>query len=898
MLENFVMDEHEQNSIYLSYQENTYRLTCSRKRVNNYKVGSSAFWNTGVYQERPLPKLEIDPKRSHSYQENVLCGILAKSTNQANSDCRFLINSMSLTTFTAMNAPEPIAQLGAFQPTFFDSLYARRFHECEAMLSTLATFPSPELQQAAQHYRAVLLSEQRQFDQAELLLRALLPQSLTDSQRANTLLELAIQLDELGQWQTAFPLFQEALTLYTQRQDDEGCAKVYTNLGISLCFQVEQENADVKELPTALTYHQTALSLAEKLTIPDGIMRNLHGLGRVYGLMGQYTQAEQTFQQQLILSNELGDENAQAVGLADLATLVYLPQGRLAEAEETLQRAVALLTTQADDLHLAETLTRLGNLYVQQGADAKALALYEQALQAVESLRSRLTAPIAKANYRATTEFIYTAPLTLHLQRGNAHKALTLAERARARVLADLLAGQNAQPHQLLPAALLAQRQALRTELEQAYSAEEPAAALGALEDRLATLDRQIELLDAKWLELENLAALTADEIQQRLPQDAALVSYVSDAAHQLHCLLVTPQKLVHLPLNPQLRMSWLQAILPDHLSGQRQGFIPNRQGQLTNTALFSQLYQALLQPLLPYLNAVKTVYLVPTGALNYLPLGALTPSVQIAPPLLADGRRVVFAPSATVLFHYCHQRPSSSQQGVVVVAPKAPDLHFIQGAAATLTPGMNDHRFVGESANRQTFLTQTGTYRVICFLGHALFNTHHPMLSYLNLSDTRLQAGEILRELRIDADLVVLAACETGRTQILRGDEILGLSRALLYAGAPAILVTAWKVHELSTRLLIEKFFAILTKTEQAQKRFDPAGALAVAQNWLRSLTYSDAYAAMHQWPDVETAKIEHSLQRIWIMQQHTTTLNGASKLFDHPFFWAPYMLIGEPAP
>jgi hypothetical protein len=89
-----------------------------------------------------------------------------------------------------------------------------------------------------------------------------------------------------------------------------------------------------------------------------------------------------------------------------------------------------------------------------------------------------------------------------------------------------------------------------------------------------------------------------------------------------------------------------------------------------------------------------------------------------------------------------------------------------------------------------------------------------------------------------------------------------------------------------------------LLTKIEQEQRRFDPAGALATAQNWLRTLTYGEAQSWMSRWLDVTPETIVQHLHAIWDLQEREETLNTESKLFIHPFFWAPYMLIGEPTP
>lgn len=801
---------------------------------------------------------------------------------------------MTLTDLQQLLFQDHAGGFAAFRNFFFAALDTRRFTECEAALALLSNATDGALQQAAQHYRAVLLSEQRQFDQAEQILRALLEEVLTHQQRARTLLELANQLDELGQWAAAQPLFKEALAYYARLRDHSGQAKVYNNLAISLCFQVEQGVIDTKRLHEALSYHQTALSLIELLDTPMEILRNWHGLGRVYGLMAQYTDAEQAFMHQLEMSQVQGDEYSEGVGLADLATLVYLPQARFADAERALRQAVTLLKKQSDDLHLAEALTRLGNLYACQQEGDKAFVAYNEALQTTESLRNRLTAPVAKADYRATTEFIYHAPLTLYLQQRKAINALTLAERARARVLADLLAGQAPTPHRVDVAELEQQRKTIRQALEQAYADDVESETLQQLEHALGELDRQIDLLDPDFAGLASVTALDADQMQTALPNNSALLMYVNDAQDHLWCLCLT-KTTVQVVALPSLKSRWLQTMINEYLEGTRPGLIPDTYNRLAPLHFFPQLYKTLIAPVWPYLQAVQTVYLIPSGPLHYLPLAALIPDLNTPPPLLASGRRVVYAPSATVLFNYCRMQPPSPHQGILAVAPDDKTLQFIQGAAQTIATVPGSDTLVGAEATQSALIAHAGNHRILCFLGHAVFHRRYPMLSHIKLSDGRLQASEILRTLRIQADLVVLAACESGRGQILRGDEILGISRAMLYAGAPALIVTLWPVHEVPTRLLVEHFFHILN-LDNTNVTFDPAAALVNAQAWLRTLSYAEAQQLLAQWQELTLTEAETQLRQLWQLTQGDAAPDANSRLFEHPFFWSPYILIGEP--
>ncbi|RIK36848.1 MAG: hypothetical protein DCC57_22130, partial [Chloroflexi bacterium] len=497
-----------------------------------------------------------------------------------------------------------------------------------------------------------------------------------------------------------------------------------------------------------------------------------------------------------------------------------------------------------------------------------------------------VTTPTARAGTRALLDAVYRAPLTHHLRQGAAAAAFDAAERARARTLAELLGSPALRPRSAVAPGLLAQRAALRTRLEQAYAAEpspaeQPAPAeswSASLARELADLDRRIELADPALAGLTALAPLTVEQV------------------------VVTRDDVQAQPI-PKPSIQWLRAYLADHLDGSRRGIlVPAAGGAYLEPPrqLFPPLYRTLLAPFEKWLEAAQTVYIVPHGPLHYMPLGALTPDLAGPPPLLAAERRVVYTPSATVLLGYCHTRAPSARQGVLAVAPQDAHLQVTQGAAHMLAGHSQGDALLGEAATRQTLLDRAGNYRIVCFLGHGLFDARYPMSSRLQLSDGALYATDILADLRLEADLVVLAACETGRSQVLRGDEILGLTRSVLYAGTPSLLVTLWRVHEAPTRLLVERLFATLRDSAAGHGAGDAAAALAAAQCWLRALPVAEARAAMTAWDDLSPAAVETQIGQLWQMTQRDRPLQDHAPLFTHPFFWSAYILVGDrpPAP
>jgi CHAT domain-containing protein len=146
--------------------------------------------------------------------------------------------------------------------------------------------------------------------------------------------------------------------------------------------------------------------------------------------------------------------------------------------------------------------------------------------------------------------------------------------------------------------------------------------------------------------------------------------------------------------------------------------------------------------------------------------------------------------------------------------------------------------------------------YARLHFATHSLIDERLPARSGVVLTlgkgaeeDGFLEVAEIT-ELRLDCDLVVLSACQTGRGQLARGEGVVGLARAFLYAGSRAVTVSLWSVSDLSTSRFMTSFYRHLAA------KLDPAAALRQAKLEL-----------------LESQKAER-----------------------HPYYWAPFVLVGNP--
>jgi CHAT domain-containing protein len=173
----------------------------------------------------------------------------------------------------------------------------------------------------------------------------------------------------------------------------------------------------------------------------------------------------------------------------------------------------------------------------------------------------------------------------------------------------------------------------------------------------------------------------------------------------------------------------------------------------------------------------------------------------------------------------------------------------------------------------------------------HGWFNPTWPLCSSLSLADGALDLADILYDLQLNADLVTLSACETGRSYIRRGDELIGMVRVFLYAGTPAVLVGHWAVDELSTRLFMERFYRELASGSCSQ-----AAALEHAQRFLRTLTSDEVRQILlaENRSGEDVSRLIDGLARV-AGYPASAQLRGDECLFAHPFYWAPFFLVGE---
>jgi CHAT domain-containing protein len=261
------------------------------------------------------------------------------------------------------------------------------------------------------------------------------------------------------------------------------------------------------------------------------------------------------------------------------------------------------------------------------------------------------------------------------------------------------------------------------------------------------------------------------------------------------------------------------------------------------------ELHKLLVEPICKSLAGGHLV-ISPHGILHHLPFHALFDGRQY----LIDEFTVSYAPSASV-YALCQARSAASggsqvresmvRESLVLGVPD-PTVPFVQDeveAVAACLP--NSEVFLGQSATAERLRQKGPGSRFIHIATHGYFRRDNPMFSGIRLGDSYLSLYD-LYQLKLPAELVALSGCSTGLNVVAAGDELMGLARGLIHAGAETSMLTLWDVQDESSAQLMKLFYSHLARG------------------------HSKAVA------------LQQAMRRVKAERPH-------------PYYWAPFILIGK---
>ncbi|MDQ4076498.1 MAG: CHAT domain-containing protein [Chloroflexota bacterium] len=509
---------------------------------------------------------------------------------------------------------------------------------------------------------------------------------------------------------------------------------------------------------------------------------------------------------------------------------------------------------------------RMGHLRLLQEQEEEARSYLEEAVTQIEGLRGTLAQEALRTSFLQDKTAAYEELMQLYLSHNgeaDVARAFAIAEQAKSRTLVDLLTGviegAGSTPDDQ---ALAYQLQVLQADLNAVYNqflqgdGRGGERSLAELHDRAVTLEQQIRRLQLKAMGRVDIrdrlaTPLSLEMLQDQLPPDLSLLAYhimgneiLAFVSHlgRIQVVREVSQVSVVQRLLQRLSIQW------DRFRADRDFAQRNMVVLLQSTErVLSNLYDELVAPLIPLLNGGvdSNVVIVPHGVLHQVPFHALYDGREY----LIDRWEISYAPSATV-FALCQQRRRyDMSRGLVVGVPDE-----LIPAVATETrlvsqqlgeSGVHTQQLVGERATPVALRSATTRCDLLHFACHGLFRADNPMFSALKLHNRWLTAADVM-QLKLDDALVTLSACESGRSHVIMGDEVIGLPRAFLGAGAATLVVSLWLVQDETTARLMADLY------DRLCHQIPPATALRAAQRALKE-----------QSP--------------------------------HPYYWAPFLLIGK---
>jgi CHAT domain-containing protein/Tfp pilus assembly protein PilF len=607
-------------------------------------------------------------------------------------------------------------------------------------------------------------------------------------------------------------------------------------------------------------------------------------IGRVYAAVGRVTDAEDAFRQSLDFARQSGSRPMVASALAELADVVR-QRGRGGEALHLAREATMLAAAlELPEIHW-RALTAVGRIHAASGRSEEAGQAFDQAMAIIEDLRYRVAGPDAtRSAFLETRLAPYQERVALALSKSDARSAFHIAERSKARALLDAFGGgRPALRTAMSDDERRSEMQFVRTlnslnhQVLAAAEAERPdAGRLTALRRRRAAARLEYEDFQARLyasrpeLRVERgvFEAATVADAQRLLGSpESAIVEYVAGPSGAWAFVITTTGV-------RSLRLAATLAPLERQIHTFRSQ-LAARDLRVRDTA--RDLYDTLLAPLRPHLSGKTDLIIVSDGFLWELPFQALqSPEGRY----LIEDAAVAYAPSITILRETMKLRPVRRLQPSVLAFGN-PELGGSprEGTASSLMDGRlrplpdaeeqvrglarvyadRSRVYTGAAATEEAWKAEAARHSVLQLATHGVLDDRNPLYSFLVLArpgpgsreDGLLEAWEVMN-LRLDADLVVLSACETGRGRVSKGEGVIGLMWAFLVAGSPATLVTQWKVESASSTALMVNFH----------------------EGWVGGAAGVSKARAL-----------QRGVQQLLRSGDHA-----------HPFHWAGYILVGDP--
>ncbi|NET44440.1 tetratricopeptide repeat protein [Okeania sp. SIO2B3] len=696
---------------------------------------------------------------------------------------------------------------------------------------------------------------------------------------------------ELGQYEKSLEWYQNALEIYQANNNKNGEGNTINNIGLTYKLQ--------KKYDQALEYYQQALTVREQINDKAGIGQSLNNIGLIYDEKGEYQKALEYLHQALTIFQEIGNKTEEGRILDSLGT-VYKSLREYTRAEDYYRQALTIQRNVGDRASERITLSNIGDLLVAEKQPELAIILYKRSVNVTESIRQNLqNFPLDKRqSYAEKIADTYRRLADLLLQQNRVIEAQQVLDLLKVQELENYLNNIEDNEQTFVGIELLPQEQEILdnftaiqdkavqvnkelTDLQNISPTDRSKAQQQRITD-LETEQKQIQVEFHNFISNENIVKII-EQLKQKTGGESIDITNLSKLQNILkikqNAVLLYP-----LILDDRIELVLVKSTgLPIHRS------IPINKTQLKNAIIDlraaltyprkitsnevaqkagQKLYKLLIEPLETdlFLAQTKTIIYAPDGLLRYIPIAALY-----------DGKKWLIERfninniTAASLTNF-NSKPLGKLR-VLAAAFSQGNYKFLVGSREFRFSGLkfagqevetlakmipNTTKLLNQAFNWNEIISRVNKYNILHFATHADFVNGQPEDSFILFGDgSRLTLRDITNLSLPNIDLAVLSACRTGVGGILKdGSEILGLGYQMQRAGVKTSLASLWQVDDLGTQVLMIKFYRAL-KTGNITK----AEALRKAQ----------------------LALINGSINE------------EEAKRLRHPYYWAPFILIGD---
>lgn len=666
----------------------------------------------------------------------------------------------------------------------------------------------------------------------------------------------------------SYQYYNMALTMYEKLHGKDHPKIAITNTNLGFLNQTDKQYGD------AIVYYNTALATWEKIYVQPHPNKALvlMNLGQTYSTMGNTATALEFYNKALAMyQSTQGNKHPDVAYVLNLIGNEKLAQKKYEEALLYYQKAIIanLPDFNTEDIEINPTrfnfynsMQLLNSLmykaeafetrHLSKTLKVKDLVLALSTLQTcdtlIDKIRQQTTYESDKIALGAVANEIYADGVRIShllsdvsfLHRVHYRElSFYFAEKSKAAVLQEAISDANAKSFANIPAELLEEEKSLKSALalinqklaQKPSEAEEKYLRETAFElnQTYTEFVRQLEKQFPDYFNLKfNSAAPTTTQLQNLLNGRTALISYFIDEKNKrLYTFLITQKRY-------EVKDQALPAEYDKYINGFRNSMRFSEQAVFANSS--RNLYRLLIPSGIP--TSINNLVFLPSGRMSVIPFEALlTQPVKETSfgqlPYLVKKFNVRYELSAGLLLQ---KSKSISKTGISSARLMAP-IQFPEKDNLTELPAteaevnqikalLNTKQIpcdvqINYSANETSVKSESlKNYDLIHFATHGIVDEDNPDLSRIYLQtdsdaeDGNLFSGEIYN-LHLNANLVTLSACQTGLGKISKGEGVIGLSRALVYAGAKNIVVSFWSVADESTSQLMTSFYQQLITTK-----------------------------------------------------------------------------------